>query len=108
MSGVGSEGVVAVVQARTLYSSANGDRWELVREPGSGRVFVRHRPNAASGGRASEIEVGEFLTRGGGQGPEHQELLRLIGTLVADGPAAAAHPLVPAAEEDEEAAGAAR
>jgi hypothetical protein len=73
-----------VSQARELYRSSSGDRWDLVREPGSGRVLVRHRPNAASGGRASEVEVGEFLARGG-RGPEHAELLRLIGTLVDGG-----------------------
>jgi hypothetical protein len=73
--------VIGVFQARELYRSSSGDRWDLVREPGSGRVLVRHRPNAASGGRASEVEVGEFLARGG-RGPEHAELLRLIGTLV--------------------------
>jgi hypothetical protein len=69
--------------SRRLYSSANGDRWDLVREPGSGRALVRHTPNAPSGGRASDIEVGEFLVQGG-HGPEHRELLRLIGTLVED------------------------
>jgi hypothetical protein len=82
--------VIGVSQARELYRSSSGDRWDLVREPGSGRVLVRHRPNAASGGRASEVEVGEFLARGG-RGPEHAELLRLIGTLVDGGKAAAAH-----------------
>lgn len=70
-----------MIQERRLYGSANGDRWDLVREPGSGRVFVRHRPNVPSGGRATEVEVGEFLARGG-HGPQHAELLRLIGTLV--------------------------
>ena len=73
------------VEARELYSSANGDRWYLVRDPGSGRVFVRHAPNAPSGGRTSDIDIGEFLVRGG-HGPEHQALLRLIGTLVEGGP----------------------
>jgi hypothetical protein len=72
------------MEARELYRSANGDRWSLVRDPGSGRVFVRHEPNVTSGGRASDIGVGDFLVRGG-YGPEHQELLRLIGTLVASG-----------------------
>jgi hypothetical protein len=76
------------IETRTLYSSANGDRWSLVRDPVSGRVFVRHEPNAASGGRTSDIGVGEFLVRGG-HGPEHQALLRLIGTLVERGPSRA-------------------
>jgi hypothetical protein len=75
-----------VAQGRQLYASPNGDRWFLVRDPSSGRVFVRHEPNAASGGRPTEPEIGEFLVRGG-RGPEHQELLRLIGTLVDDAPA---------------------
>jgi hypothetical protein len=75
-------------EARELCRSANGDRWCLIRDPGLGRLFVRHEPNAASGGRASDIGVGDFLVRGG-HGPEHQELLRLIGTLVDGGPSRA-------------------
>jgi|tagenome__1003787_1003787.scaffolds.fasta_scaffold20722116_3 hypothetical protein len=74
-----------VVETRELYESANGDRWSLVRDPASGRVFVRHEPNASSGGRASDIEVGAFLSRDA-HGPQHQELLRLIGTLVEEAP----------------------
>jgi hypothetical protein len=66
---------------RELYQSANGDRWCLARDPSSGRVFVEHEPNLASGDRTARIEIGAFLSRGG-QGPEHQELLRLIGMLV--------------------------
>lgn len=69
------------VETRELYSSSNGDRWYLARDIESGQVFVQHVPNAASGGRPSHIEIGAFLGRGG-QGPEHQALLRLIGTLV--------------------------
>ena len=68
------------VEARGLYDSPNGDRWYLVREPRSGRVFVRHEPNVASGGDVALIEVADFL--GKGAGPEQQALLRLIGTLV--------------------------
>ena len=68
---------------RELYASANGDRWLLARDSGSGRVFVRHEPNAASGGQKAEFEIRDFLARGG-QGPEHQALLRLIGSLVED------------------------
>jgi hypothetical protein len=44
-------------------------------------VFIRHEPNAASGGQAAELGIAEFLIRGV-YGPEHLELLRLIGTLV--------------------------
>lgn len=68
---------------RTLYESANGDIWRLVRDPHTGGPMVEHQPNANSGGRASRIEIGQFL-RAGGNGPEHQALLALIGTLVAD------------------------
>ncbi len=68
------------LQTRELYRSSSGDRWQLARDPDSGRVFIKHEPNLASGGRESHIEIGTFLS--GGHGPEHQELLRLIGTLV--------------------------
>jgi hypothetical protein len=70
------------IEKRELYRSApHGDRWSLARETVSGRVFIEHVPNAASGGRSAQIEVGEFLA-GGRNGPEHQALLRLIGSLV--------------------------
>lgn len=68
---------------RVLYESANGDVWRLVRDPHSGRPAVEHQPNASSGGRASMTEIGQFL-RAGGNGPEHQALLALIGTLIDD------------------------
>ena len=70
------------LQRRELYASPNGDRWYLARFPESGRVFIQHEPNRPSGGRASHIEIGPFLS--GHHGPEHQALLRLIGTLVGD------------------------
>jgi hypothetical protein len=76
-----------MVQTRELYSSANGDRWALARDPGSGRVFVRHEPDPSSGGRTSDSEVGAFLSRDA-HGPEHEALLRLIGTLVGEAPPA--------------------
>ena len=72
--------------SRRLYSSPNGDRWLLVRD--SDRVFIRHQPNPSSGGRTDDIELGDFLSRGG-HGPEKQELLRLIGSLVEDEPTSA-------------------
>ena len=73
-------------KARKLYDSPNGDRWYLIREP-SGGLFVRHEANVASGGQVEHVELGEFLSRG--QGPEQQELVRLIGTLLEEpsGPA---------------------
>jgi hypothetical protein len=69
------------VEMRELYSSSNGDRWYLSRDVDSGAVFIRHQPNVPSGGKPAHIELGAFLSRGA-QGPEHRELLRLIGTLV--------------------------
>jgi hypothetical protein len=68
---------------RTLYESANGDIWRLVRDPRSGVAMVEHEPNPGSGGRTSLTEIGQFL-RAGGKGPEHQGLLALIGTLIDD------------------------
>jgi hypothetical protein len=73
------------LEARELYSSPNGDRWYLVRDPGAEQVFIMHEPNAPSGGQTSCIEIGEFLRRRS-HGPEHRELLRLIGTLVEASP----------------------
>jgi hypothetical protein len=69
------------VRTREIYPSANGDRWLLARDPDTGRVFVRHEPNLPSGGQVADIEIGTFRI-GAGHGPEKQELLRLIGTLV--------------------------
>jgi hypothetical protein len=70
-------------KARKLYSSPNGDRWYLIRDV-SGEVFIRHEANIASGGHVAHIEIGTFLSSG--QGPEYQELLRLIGMLVEEHP----------------------
>jgi hypothetical protein len=69
------------IRTREIYHSANGDRWLLARDPNTGRVFVRHEPNLPSGGQVADIEIGAFLIAAG-SGPEKQELLRLIGTLV--------------------------
>ena len=70
-------------KARKLYSSPNGDPWYLIRDI-SGEVSIRHEANMASGGHVAHIEIGTFLSSG--QGPEHQELLRLIGMLVEEHP----------------------
>jgi hypothetical protein len=79
----------AMKKARKLYESANGDRWYLIRDH-TGAVFIRHEANAASDGHIAHIEVGAFLSSG--QGPEHKELLRLIGTLVEEHASAEAAP----------------
>jgi hypothetical protein len=70
-----------MIETRELYSSPNGDRWLLARDPASGWVFVRHEPNRPSGGQPSHIEIGAFLSRGP-RNPEHLALLQLIGTLL--------------------------
>ena len=71
-------------KVRKLYDSPNGDRWYLIRDP-SGTVFIRHEANVASGGNVEHVDVAAFLSRG--TGPEQQELLRLVGTLVEQYPA---------------------
>ncbi|WP_114949060.1 hypothetical protein [Microvirga calopogonii] len=71
-------------KARKLYESSSGDRWFLIGDP-SGSVFVRHEANVASGGHVDHEDIVSFLSRG--EGPEQQELLRLIGTLVEEQPA---------------------
>jgi hypothetical protein len=71
-------------KARKLYESPSGDRWYLIREP-SGTLFIHHEANAASGGHVDHEDIVAFLGRR--DGPEQQELLRLIGTLVEEHPA---------------------
>jgi hypothetical protein len=65
---------------RELYRSANGDAWFLARDS-AGRLYVEHEPNAPSGGKSSRIDLGQFMAKGA-QGPEHQALVDLIGSLV--------------------------
>jgi hypothetical protein len=69
------------IRIKEIYRSANGDRWLLALDSDGDRVFVRHEPNLPSGGQVADIEIGAFLIAAG-NGPEKQELLRLIGTLV--------------------------
>ena len=64
-----------------IYESSNGDRWDLVREQVTDRLFVKHTPNIASSGLSSHIELGEFLCRNP-YCAEHLALLDLIGSLV--------------------------
>jgi hypothetical protein len=78
-----NNGSMCMKKVRKLYGSSNGDRWYLIRDI-SGEVFIRHEANIASGGHVAHIEIGAFLSSG--RGPEHQELLRLIGLLTEDQP----------------------
>jgi hypothetical protein len=66
--------------AKEIYSSSNGDRWFLDHDADSGRVYIRHVANAASGGHKTIIEIDAFLSGQRGS-PECQALIRLIGTL---------------------------
>lgn len=65
--------------AEEIYRSSNGDRWLLIRDPVSGQRFVRHEPNASSGGRITETDVDAFL-RVGGPGPEYAALRHLLAS----------------------------
>jgi hypothetical protein len=60
-----------------IYRSSNGDCWSLVRDTDSGRVLVRHEPNASSGGRTTDTDVDDFLSIDG-PGPEFAALRRLL------------------------------
>jgi hypothetical protein len=65
-------------KTRQLYQTTNGDTWFLARDPATGSAFVRHEANAPSGGQATDIQLGAFLS--GPRNPEQDALLRLIGT----------------------------
>jgi hypothetical protein len=67
-------------QLREFSASSNGDRWFLGRDEGTGNGYVVHKANQPFGGANTQIEIGAFLNRSGA--PEHQALLRMIGTLV--------------------------
>lgn len=73
------------IERRQLYASSNGDRWYLARDTEDGRVFVQHQANAPSGGQITDTGLSAFLGKDS-HGPEHQELRRLIGTLVDQSP----------------------
>jgi hypothetical protein len=67
------------VSVTHIYRSSNGDRWSLIRDSESGRTFVRHEPNASSGGRATDTDVDDFLSIDG-PGPEFAALRRLLAS----------------------------
>jgi hypothetical protein len=66
------------IETKELYTSANGDVWYIARDTQTGRVFVRHRANAKSGGHTTDTDVKEFLKRPG-EPPEKQALVRMAG-----------------------------
>ncbi len=70
---------------REFAASSNGDRWFLGRHEETGLAYVVHKASQPSGGAITHIELGAFLNRGPIH-PQHQELLRLISTLVDEEP----------------------
>ena len=52
----------------------------LARDPETGLAFVRHLANALSGGQVTDIELGASLS--GPRNPEHEALLRMIGSFI--------------------------
>jgi hypothetical protein len=66
-----------MMRQRKLYISGNGDSWWLC--CGGDRVFILHEANLSSGAKATQLELGDFLSSAAG--PEHQALIRLIGRL---------------------------
>jgi hypothetical protein len=70
---------VASATSTDIFHSANGDRWRLISDAETGRRFVRHEANPASGGQATETPVEEFLAVDG-PGPEYEALRRIIGS----------------------------
>lgn len=66
---------------RLIYASPNGDDWHLLFDATTGHSFVRHTGNIASGGHVTDSSLTTFLASDH-NGLEHQELWRLIGTLV--------------------------
>ncbi|MFC0193018.1 hypothetical protein [Aureimonas pseudogalii] len=69
---------VAAPGVLLLYRSSNGDEWHFVRDDRTGDEYVLHSANPSSGGAVTRIEAPAFLTLG--NGPEQQELRRLLGT----------------------------
>ncbi len=65
------------VSTETFYSSSNGDRWRLLHDDATGDYRIRHEPNLASGGQASDIAVAEFLSRSG-TSPQAEALQALL------------------------------
>jgi hypothetical protein len=63
--------------AEDIYRSPNGDRWRLIRDKSTGRRFVRHEPNEASGGRVTDTELNDFLSIAS-SGQEHIRLRQLL------------------------------
>ena len=68
-----------MANSREFFRSSNGDVWLLSNE--GGRPFILHQANLPAGGSIEKIELSDFL-KPSNRGPEHQELARLIDTLL--------------------------
>lgn len=64
------------IEPISSYESADGDKWDLGRDLGSGRIYVLHRPGAVSGGTMVDYELDAFVERYRAS-PQHDELMRL-------------------------------
>jgi hypothetical protein len=75
-----------MITSTTFYSSSNGDRWQLLHDNEAALYQVRHEPNLASGGLATNVAVPEFLSRSGSspQAVALQKLLEKDGALDPD------------------------
>jgi hypothetical protein len=71
------------VSSTDIYRSSNGDRWRLLRDTDTGEAVVRHEPNQASGGSATDMSVADFLSLDG-PGPQFAALRRLLEDQDAD------------------------
>ena len=63
-----------------IYKSASGDGWFLCRNE-MGTYMSCMKSNEASRGKVSAVGIGEFLSQEK-VSPEHDTLLRLVGSLV--------------------------
>jgi hypothetical protein len=75
-----------MITTTTFYSSSNGDRWQMLHDDETGRYIVRHEPNMASGGKATDVDLPEFLSRNSAtpQGVALQQLLDKDGAIDPD------------------------
>jgi hypothetical protein len=67
---------------REFAASQNGDRWFVGRNEATRKGYIVHKANESSGGARTESEIRVFLQQTPAGVPEHEALLRLIGTLV--------------------------
>jgi hypothetical protein len=75
-----------MITTTTFYASSNGDRWRMLHDDQTGRFVVRHEPSMASGGKATDVDGPEFLSRNSAtpQGIALRELLEKNGAIGPD------------------------